>query len=117
LVRVSACAGHFEQYQIAAIVVVAIAVLYRPALLRLSVLTFLGAISYPLYLLHQNIGFIELHWLDAAGVPPYSATPAAMLGVLALTWAIERFVEAPGRRGLRRFLRVRLAPSGRGASS
>jgi peptidoglycan/LPS O-acetylase OafA/YrhL len=90
--------------------VVAIAVFWQPAILRWRPLTFLGAISYPLYLLHQNVGFIELHWLNASGLPPYVALAIATVATILLAWAVERVIEVPGRRGLRRLLSVRLAP-------
>ncbi len=37
-------------------------------------LLWLGFISYPLYLTHQNMGFILLHQLDLAGWNPYLAS-------------------------------------------
>jgi peptidoglycan/LPS O-acetylase OafA/YrhL len=59
----------------------------------------LGSLTYPLYLLHQNVGYILLntlsphlnHWI-AAGV--------VIIGMLALSYAIYRWFEAPVRRWL-----------------
>ncbi|MGE2836573.1 acyltransferase family protein [Mycobacterium sp. SMC-4] len=41
---------------------------------------FLGELSYPVYLLHQNIGYVLLLWLASAGVP--------QLGAVAITAAV-----------------------------
>jgi len=71
-------------------------------------LFWLGAISYPLYLTHQNIGYIVINRLYGAGFD----NPAIVIGVpillaLALATAIHRFVEVPGQRVLRDWLRRR----------
>jgi peptidoglycan/LPS O-acetylase OafA/YrhL len=66
-------------------------------------LTLIGALSYPIYLLHFNlssIAFRELravpHWLQLAGV---------LVTVLALSYLVHRFVECPVSTALRRGLR------------
>lgn len=75
----------------------------------------LGGLTYPLYLLHQNIGYVAINAL----APTLGASLAA-LAALALiclaSWLVWRFVETPGRRATVKFLsrllsRVRLLPS------
>ncbi|HYC14622.1 MAG TPA: acyltransferase [Stellaceae bacterium] len=68
---------------------------------RIAPLVFLGDISYPLYLLHQNLGYIVIHHFTAWG----SGADLAMLGAtafaVALAYAISRWVEKPARAWLR----------------
>lgn len=59
----------------------------------------LGGLTYPLYLLHQHVGYIAINRLEpmvgrwgAAGL-----TLAALLAVSGLVW---RFIERPGRRAI-----------------
>jgi peptidoglycan/LPS O-acetylase OafA/YrhL len=54
---------------------------YRPRVLRVRPLLFLGTISYSFYLLHQNIGYIVIRELEERGVN----ASVAVLGALAVT--------------------------------
>lgn len=57
----------------------------------------LGGLTYPLYLLHQNIGYVAIDRL--APHVGHALAPAAALGLVAtLSWAVWRHVETPGRR-------------------
>lgn len=58
-------------------------------------LTFLGFISYPLYLVHQNIGYIIIRRLEAAGVSPEAAIAVALAVALPLATAITLLIEQP----------------------
>lgn len=70
--------------------------------LRWSPLVWLGAISYPLYLIHQNVGYVAIRKLEAAGATPTTAVIAAtLLGVLFGSW-LHRGVEVPSLATLRR---------------
>ncbi|WP_327355663.1 acyltransferase family protein [Streptomyces sp. NBC_01304] len=63
-----------------------------------------GAISYPLYLVHQAIGTTALRaWHDAA--PAWVVLPGVMAGMVAVGWLIHRFVERPGSKALRKAFR------------
>ncbi len=64
-------------------------------------LVFLGDISYPLYLLHQNIGFAIISRMEKAGftAEAWLLVPAA--SVLLLSMCVNRLVEKPARRWLR----------------
>jgi peptidoglycan/LPS O-acetylase OafA/YrhL len=57
-------------------------------------LTFFGRISYPLYLLHQKIGMMVIHWLIAHNVGRMAATAGAVAVSVSLaslvTFAVER---------------------------
>jgi peptidoglycan/LPS O-acetylase OafA/YrhL len=75
--------------------------------LKWAPLTFLGGISYPLYLLHQSIGHIalkamaELHW------PPLVAFVVTVSGVILLAYLTSVWVERPAMRWIRDHLRSR----------
>lgn len=64
-------------------------------------LLFLGDISYPLYLLHQHIGYAVIDRLQKAGLisPWWLLVPAAVAILLAT--AVNRAVEKPARQWLR----------------
>lgn len=71
---------------------------------RSSALTLaLGGLTYPLYLLHQNIGYLAIN----AAAPLVGKWPAAfgcIAALLAACWAIWRSCERPAQR----LLRIRL---------
>jgi len=77
----------------------------RARLLDTRVLVFLGAISYPLYLLHQNIGYVVIHGLRAHSVPYGWAMLAAIAVSLAGATALHYAVEAPVRERFQRWSR------------
>jgi peptidoglycan/LPS O-acetylase OafA/YrhL len=62
----------------------------------------LGAGSYPLYLVHQEIGMLAIRWLEGAGLGPMAAIALTTLGTVALAallhWAVERPSMAWARR-------------------
>jgi peptidoglycan/LPS O-acetylase OafA/YrhL len=70
-------------------------------------LSFLGSISYPLYLVHAVIGIAVIHRLERDGVPPLAAIAAAMTVALALAAANTYLVERPAMRRLRNWYRMR----------
>lgn len=72
------------------------------ALLAHPVLVFLGTVSYPLYLLHENIGFVLLRAAEAHGVPTDLAIAATATALVALAWLCTRGVEQPALRWIRR---------------
>jgi peptidoglycan/LPS O-acetylase OafA/YrhL len=56
----------------------------------------LGGLTYPLYLLHQHLGFIIFNRFQGVPAPVLALmTASAMLGLAFLVW---RFVERPGQR-------------------
>ncbi|MEU8586875.1 acyltransferase [Streptomyces sp. NPDC048664] len=61
-------------------------------------LSYAGALTYPLYLLHQVIGR-ELFSLLDGRMPTYALLALVVTGMLAAAWLVHRFVERPlGRR-------------------
>lgn len=66
----------------------------RPAFLRMPELRFLGSISFCLYLLHQNIGYVMIMRLKAAGFSSIFAAGMTVMGIIGLasllTYAVER---------------------------
>ena len=58
----------------------------------------LGAISYPLYLIHQNIGYVVIRALEGREVSPAASIVAATGVAIGLAVLISGFVERPGFR-------------------
>ena len=69
-------------------------------------LAWLGAISYPLYLLHENIGFVLLTSLEHASVPTDFAILLVLAACLSLAWG-EPLLERPARLDPRRMAAAR----------
>ncbi|WP_371678256.1 acyltransferase family protein [Streptomyces sp. NBC_01276] len=65
-----------------------------------------GAMSYPLYLLHQQIG-VTLLRMWRQDVEPWTLLLSATAVMLLASWLIQRFVERPAARRLKRFLEAR----------
>jgi peptidoglycan/LPS O-acetylase OafA/YrhL len=65
----------------------------------------LGGLTYPLYLLHQHVGYIAFNRLDGS-VPAALLVPAMTLLVAAISYAIWRYVEPGGKKLVRMFLKA-----------
>lgn len=81
----------------------------RAPWLRHGVLVWLGTISYPLYLLHENIGWSLQLRLGELGVPTDLTIVIALVASLALSTAVALWVEQPAMRWIRSSYRNRLA--------
>lgn len=57
-------------------------------------LTTAGALTYPLYLLHEYWGWWVIHLLHDS-LPRYAVLAIAMVVVIAMAWAVQRLVEKP----------------------
>ncbi|MFC0847412.1 acyltransferase family protein [Streptomyces noboritoensis] len=66
-------------------------------------LPYAGALTYPLYLLHQVIGR-ELFSLLSPRMPAYALLASVIAGMLAAAWLLHRYVERPLGRRLKRGL-------------
>jgi peptidoglycan/LPS O-acetylase OafA/YrhL len=75
-------------------------------------LLWLGFISYPLYLTHQNMGYILLHWMDEHGWNPYLATVVITPGAIAVAALLSYSVEHPIMRKTRELMKKRRAAAG-----
>jgi len=73
----------------------------RSPLGRLLPLVWLGEISYPLYLIHQEIGYVALGKLTALGWSPSFALTATLAGSILLAFAISKLIEKPGQKVVR----------------
>lgn len=73
-------------------------------------LTTAGALTYPLYLVHGQLGFFLIDTLHE-DVASYSVLAIATLSSLALAYAINRLVERPVAPRLRRAVHESLAPA------
>lgn len=62
----------------------------------------LGAISYPLYLIHTTVGFVILRDIEARGVAPDLAIVLTILSVGAIATAMHLAVERPAMVAIRR---------------
>ncbi|MFI0961886.1 acyltransferase family protein [Streptomyces sp. NPDC021080] len=70
--------------------------------LNWRVLSIGGSISYPLYLVHQEIGLVAIrHWQTS--VPSRFLIPAVIATMIATGWAVHRFVERPTAALLKKF--------------
>ncbi|MGB3494774.1 MAG: acyltransferase [Elainellaceae cyanobacterium] len=77
----------------------------------------LGTISYPLYLVHQNIGYIVIRDLEMRGLSPIFSIVAAFSVAIALAAVITRFVEQPSLRWIKNAYRKRFPQQVRQAES
>ncbi len=75
-------------------------------------LVWLGTISYPLYLLHQDLGYRAIQAMLERGLPPLVIVPVTAAGAIALAAAVSAAVERPGTRAIRRGYR-RLVAGGK----
>ncbi len=73
----------------------------RLTLLCLGPFVWLGSISYPLYLIHENIGWAVMLRLLAINVPVDAAIILTLGAVLLLAGALTRWVEQPAMRWIR----------------
>jgi peptidoglycan/LPS O-acetylase OafA/YrhL len=85
------------------IVAVGLALRVRRLPVPSSIVVGIGGVTYPLYLLHQNIGFIVFNRL-AGTMSPWLIVIATATAVVLLAWVVWRYVERPGQRLLKRLL-------------
>lgn len=73
--------------------------LVRPSALVLA----LGGVTYPLYLLHQNVGYIAIEALSPTE-GRWTAAGIVVVGMFAVSFLVWRFIETPARKGIVRLL-------------
>lgn len=86
------------------IVIMLVVQLTNVSLKKKGVLVFIGSISYPLYLLHQNIGYLIIRFMEQHGLTSewWIVIPVSI--VITLAWLITAFVEKPISIGINRIL-------------
>lgn len=72
--------------------------------------SFLGDISYSLYLLHLPVGIITLNLLAERSVPESASVVAAVAASLGFAWLSYRWVERPSQVLARRLSAVSIGP-------
>lgn len=70
-----------------------------------SVILWMGVLTYPVYILHQNIGYTLLEIGGWRGVDFQLRALIVLTGVVAAAWAVNRFLERPVSRWLRGWTR------------
>jgi peptidoglycan/LPS O-acetylase OafA/YrhL len=83
----------------------ALATSRRASWLNRPKLVFLGTISYPLYLLHQNIGYVVMRAFDAGGLEPHLGVLAALAVAVGLATALTFLIERPALRWIKSLAR------------
>lgn len=73
--------------------------------LRFSPLVWLGAVSYPLYLIHQNVGYSLILAIQRSGIDRDVAALGATLASLCIAGALHRAVELPAMAFIREWWR------------
>jgi peptidoglycan/LPS O-acetylase OafA/YrhL len=92
-----------------ALVIAALTGILTPFCIR--PLLWLGSISYPLYLIHENAGWSLLARLYAAGLTPAMAISIAAFAAILLASALHVLVEDPAMRLIRRAFKQRRSQS------
>jgi len=69
--------------------------------LSLRPLVFLGSISYSLYLIHQNIGYVIINKFYSQGLNPYVGIVCAIFISLIIASLMARLIEVPAMRYIR----------------
>ena len=93
---------------VAAVALVGLALLPKRVPLPKGLVLALGGLTYPLYLLHQQLGFIVFNRLEGLAPAPLLAAATAAL-MLALAFVIWRFIERSGQKAMKTALRSGLA--------
>lgn len=74
-------------------------------------LMFLGAVSYPLYLLHEPLSYTFMLRVESAGLAPVAAVLMAAAGSIFLAYGVHAFAEKPSIDWIRARYTKRLPPT------
>jgi peptidoglycan/LPS O-acetylase OafA/YrhL len=86
----------FALAKLALMLAALVAAIRLPALLSPALCATLGGLTYPLYLVHQNLGYVLMHAMDPA-LGRILALGVATMTVTLIAWTVHRFVEPAGR--------------------
>lgn len=56
---------------------------------------FLGNISYPMFLVHWNIGILVKSWMGGPMEPSFALFAVCLVPIMAISWVINTYVEQP----------------------
>jgi len=82
---------------IAVIGMVALAMNIRSLPIPAPIILAIGGITYPLYLLHQHIGYMVFNRLDAL-TSPALLIPGMTLAMFGASWLVWRYIERPAQK-------------------
>jgi peptidoglycan/LPS O-acetylase OafA/YrhL len=91
--------GMFVAAAVSILLGLAIAGWLRPLVSRVTL--WLGTISFSLYLVHRNLGYLTLDWLHGNGIAPLVAIPLTIAAALLLASLLAYGVEKPMLKRLR----------------
>jgi peptidoglycan/LPS O-acetylase OafA/YrhL len=99
--------GVFDPWTVAAICLASIAVIFvatriRDVPLPPALVLAAGGLTYPLYLLHMQFGYVL--FARQAPANPVPMVVAIVVGMTLLAWLVWRYVERPAQRWVRDFL-------------
>jgi peptidoglycan/LPS O-acetylase OafA/YrhL len=66
--------------------------------LTLRPVIMVGLASYPLYLMHEVVGMVYMHWFYSIGIPAFFAVFLAIFISIGLALLTHRAIELPGKR-------------------
>ena len=94
--------GTFDQWIVVTICLVSVAVIFLATRLRrvpLPAGLLIGAegLTYPLYLLHMQLGYVLFSADALPGEVPVQVT-AIVVGIFGLAWGVWRYIERPAQR-------------------
>lgn len=75
------------------------AIRFRSIVAPSPLVLMLGGLTYPLYLLHQHIGYVAIDSF-APDLGAWGAVGAVIVVMLVASWAIWRFIESPARKAI-----------------
>lgn len=108
LLAASCCTiqGLVDSWAAAALIAAAALVIHAAAQRRLRYfawrpLTLLGTVSYSLYLIHQNVGYVAMRLLESHGISPMLAVATAATISLALAFGLTFGIEQPAQRWIK----------------
>ncbi|HYD34282.1 MAG TPA: acyltransferase [Methylophilaceae bacterium] len=64
----------------------------------------MGLMTYPLYLIHQNVGLALIGQLIKVGMQPYLALGLGVAFAISISWAISVYLEPPLQKAMKTFL-------------
>ena len=99
--------GVFDAWTVTAVCLASIAVIFAATRIRRvplppALLLAAGGLTYPLYLLHMQFGYVL--FTRQAPADPVPSILAIVLGMMVLAWIVWRYVERPAQRWVRDFL-------------